>query len=156
MHIGLSKMIPEETWFQSTIEVYHVEHPAWNRDGFSSRFESLFKPWTRFAGYYGRRWLCERHGREIVIYEVIIRGSRTEKIYAAETEARERLQDIGDNLVGVCRRVRKWKLVRDVEAEWTLEEDGTDDLSKEMVGSKPPQWMTADNNELAPLSVESN
>lgn len=91
-----------------------------------------------------------------MIYEVIIRVSGTEEIYAAETAARKRLQDIGDNLVCVFQRVRKWKLVRDVEAEWTLEEDGTDDLSKEMVGSKPPQWMTADNNELAPLSTESN
>ena len=37
-----------------------------------------------------------------VIYEVIIRVSGTEEIYAVETDARERLKDIGDNLVGVC------------------------------------------------------
>ncbi|KAF5854797.1 hypothetical protein ETB97_011376, partial [Aspergillus alliaceus] len=125
-------MISEETWFQATIEVYHTEHPSWNRCGFSSRIEGLFKTWTRFAGYYGRRWLCERHGREIVIYEVMIRVFGTEKICEAESEARGRLQNIGDVLVGLCRRIRKWKLVRDVEAEWTIEEDGDDDLSKDM------------------------
>ncbi|KAF5857843.1 hypothetical protein ETB97_005217 [Aspergillus alliaceus] len=147
-------MILEETWFQATIEVHDAEHSAWDGGGFSTHLERLFKTWTRFAGFYGRRWLCERHGREIVIYEVMIRVFGTEKIREAKTETRVRLQSIGGILVGMCRRIQKQKLVREIEAEWTLEEDGEDDLSKEMVGSKPPQWMIADKDGVDRPNVE--
>jgi hypothetical protein len=149
-------MALEETWFQATIEVFRAEHLAWDRGGFSLRLTGLFGTWTRFAGFYGRRWLCERHGREVVIYEVMIRVFGIEEIHEAKTQVKWRLQNIGGILVGLRQRIRKWKLVRDIEAEWTLEEDGDEDLSKEMVGSKPPQWMIAEKEELGRPNIESD
>jgi hypothetical protein len=87
----------------------------------------------------------------------MIRVFGIEEIYEAKTEVERRLQNVGDVLVGLRRRIRKWKLVRDVEAEWTLEEDGDEDLSKEMIGSKPPQWMIAEKEEeLGRPNIESD